>query len=156
MLEGFTETFRGAVSDPDDSADELTATWYLDGDVLCESAAPDSDGITTCEAVIPAGASQLVLEVQDPGNAAGSDQVILEVVATDSPEAQITAPTTDGVYYSDMLITFEGLVSDGEDAATDLVASWESNLDGTLKVDAEPSDSGEITGFGYLSEGACH
>ena len=33
------------------------------------------------------------------------------------------------------------------------MASWESNLDGTLKVDAEPSDSGEITGFGYLSEG---
>ena len=69
------------------------------------------------------------------------------------PEAEITAPTEDGVYYSDQLITFEGVVSDGEDVATDLTATWESSLDGDLKVEAEPNDDGEVTGFGYLSEG---
>ena len=64
VLEATTETFRGVVSDPDHSAEDLTATWYLDGEVLCESAAPDSDGISTCTATLPLGASQLVLEVQ--------------------------------------------------------------------------------------------
>ena len=59
------------------------------------------------------------------------------MVATESPEAQITAPSADGIFYSDQLITFEGMVSDGEDVATDLVASWESSLDGELEVEAQ-------------------
>ena len=36
VYEGFTETFRGVVSDPDHSSEDLTATWSLDGEVLCE------------------------------------------------------------------------------------------------------------------------
>ena len=70
-----------------------------------------------------------------PGNAAGSDQISLTVVPTESPEAEITAPTEDGVYYSDQKITFEGVVSDGEDVATDLVVIWESDLDGELDIE---------------------
>ena len=69
-------------------------------------------------------------------NAAGSDQIMLSVLPTEAPEAQITTPTADGVYYSDLLITFEGWVSDEEDAATDLLTTWESTLDGELKVEA--------------------
>ena len=153
VLEGYTESFRGAVSDPDHAAEDLTATWYLDGEVVCESASPDADGISLCDVLIPSSATEITLEVQDPGNAAGSDQISLTVVPTESPEAEITAPTADGVYYSDQLITFEGVVSDGEDVATDLTATWESSLDGVLKVEAEPNDDGEVTGFGYLSEG---
>ncbi len=153
VFEGYTESFRGAVSDPDHAADDLTATWYLDGEVICESAAPEADGITTCEALISSTASEVTLEVQDPENAAGSDQVTLNVVPTDSPEAEITNPTTDGVYYSDQLITFEGVVSDGEDAATDLIVSWESNLDGDLEIDSTPNDDGEVIGYSYLTEG---
>ena len=42
VLEGYVETFRGAVSDANHGASNLTATWYLDGDVLCEGAAPDA------------------------------------------------------------------------------------------------------------------
>ena len=107
----------------------------------------------TCEALITSTASELLLEVQDPGNAAGSDQVVLDVVPTESPEAEITAPTEEGVYYSDQLITFSGVVSDGEDAATDLVVAWESNLDGDLGIESTPNDDGEVIGYGYLTEG---
>jgi len=92
VLEGYTESFRGAVSDPDHAAEDLTATWYLDGDVVCESAAPDEDGISLCDVLISATAGQITLEVQDPENAAGSDQISLTVTPTDSPEAEITAP----------------------------------------------------------------
>ena len=34
VLEGYTESFRGVVSDPDHAAEDLTATWYLDGEVV--------------------------------------------------------------------------------------------------------------------------
>ncbi|MDP6942938.1 MAG: hypothetical protein QF464_02215, partial [Myxococcota bacterium] len=153
VYEGYTESFRGVVSDPDHEGEELTATWYLDGEEACESAAADSDGVTLCEVVVTAEASEIMLEVQDPMNAAGSDQVTLSVIATESPEAEITSPTVDGVYYSDQKITFEGVVSDGEDAATDLTVSWESDLDGALEVEAEPNDDGEVIGYSYLTEG---
>ena len=129
VFEGYIESFRGAVSDPDHVSDDLTATWYSDGEVACESAVPDSDGISTCDVLITATTTEVTLEFQDPENAAGSNQVRLTVIATESPEAQITAPTEDGVYYSDQKITFEGVVSDGEDLATDLVVAWESDLD---------------------------
>ena len=53
--------------------------------------------------------------------------------------AEILAPMADGVYYSDQLITFEGLVSDAEDDPESLVAYWESNVDGVLSdVDSIP------------------
>ena len=95
----------------------------------------------------------VTLEVQDPENAAGSDQVSLNGVPTESPEAQIDTPTADGIYYSDQIITFTGVVSDGEDDATELVAGWESSIDGLLKVEAEPDPDGEVMGYGTLSEG---
>ena len=66
VLEGYIEVFRGGVSDPDQSDGDLTATWYLDDTIICESAAPDGDGIITCEALVPADATTLTLEVQDP------------------------------------------------------------------------------------------
>ena len=72
---------------------------------------------------------------------------------TESPEAQIDTPTADGIYYSDQIITFTGVVSDGEDDATELVAGWESSIDGPLKVEAEPNSDGEVMGYGTLSEG---
>ena len=38
VLEGYTENFRGAVSDSDNSTEELTATWFVDGEVACDAA----------------------------------------------------------------------------------------------------------------------
>ena len=62
----------------------------------------------------------------------------LVVSPTESPEALILTPTSDGVYYSDQLITFEGLLSDAEDAAETLIGYWESSVDGVLEdVDVE-------------------
>ena len=52
VLEGYTESFRGAVSDPDHAAEDLTATWYLDGKWLRERAS-DADGISLCDVLIP-------------------------------------------------------------------------------------------------------
>jgi hypothetical protein len=69
------------------------------------------------------------------------------------PKPRSSAPISAGVYYSNRLIIFEGVVSDGEDDATELVASWQSNLDGVLDVEAIPNADGEVIGTSYLSEG---
>jgi len=153
VFEGETVTFRGAVSDPDDGPDNLLASWYIGTDEACAEAAPDTSGVTTCDIIIGPDDTQVTLEVHDSGNSSAIDTVTFSVIATESPNVTITSPTSDGVYYSDQKITFEGIVSDNEDLSTDLVVSWSSDLEGELKVDAEPNDDGDVSGFGYLTTG---
>ena len=153
VQEGFPVSLRGSVSDPDDSNDSLTATWYLGDEVVCSEATADWDGATSCEMVFSAEEDVVTLEVKDPQGAAGADSISLVVVPTDAPDAEIISPEYGGVYYSDRLITFEGSVSDNEDSPSDLTAWWESSIDGELEVDAEPDTSGGVLGSGYLSEG---
>ena len=61
------------------------------------------------------------MEVKDNQNATGSDSVTVTVYATESPEALILSPTADGVY-SDQLMTFSGILSDGEDDSEVLIS----------------------------------
>ena len=153
VYEGYTESFRALVSDPDHTQDSLTVTWYAAGEVACEATAAESDGLSTCDVLIASDTTEVSLEVVDPGGAAGSARVDLTVIPTESPEAEITAPTSDGVYYSDQKVSLEGIVTDAEDASPRLQVSWESDIDGELSVVVEPNDDGEVTGPAYLSEG---
>ena len=153
LLEWETVVFLGIVSDADHEAEELLATWRLGGDQICAAAAPTSDGATSCEAIVGLEDTSLSLEVADPQGAAGVEVITLQITPTEGPEVTIVAPEPAGIYYSDQKITFEGLVSDAEDAPDELTARWESDLDGELDVAADPDSSGEILGTGYLSEG---
>ena len=153
VYEGYVETFRGSVTDPDHRADELVAIWYLGTEEACAAAAPADDGTTSCDILINAASDNITLEVRDSQDAAGSDILPIAVVPTASPEATIFAPEEDGVYYADQKITFTGVLSDGEDAPDTLVAYWDSDLDGVLAVDAIPNAAGEVDGAGYLTEG---
>ena len=153
VFEGSTESFRGLVSDPDHSPEDLTVRWYGGTEIACSDAAPDSTGLTTCEILISTDTTEVILEVQDPKDGAASARVGLSVDATAPPTVEISAPSADGVYYSDQLIPFEGVVSDAEDAAADLVVAWESDLDGKLDVEAVPGDDGVFAVDDYLTEG---
>ena len=117
VYEGYTESFRALVSDPDHAQDSLTVTWYASGVVACEAAAAESDGLSTCDVLIASDTTEVSLEVVDPGGAAerqgGSDRGADRV-----PEAEVRLPAADGVYY-EQLVTCEGVVSDGEDAPAD-------------------------------------
>ncbi len=154
VLEGYAERFRGSVTDPDHSAGDLVAIWYLGTEEVCAAAAPAEDGTTSCDILIAADAGEVALEVRDPQGAAGSDILPITVTPTVSPEALIFTPDeVDGVYYSDQLITFTGILSDGEDTPDTLIATWKSNLDGVLEAEAIPNADGEIRGYGNLTEG---
>ena len=56
-------------------------------------------------------------------------------------------------YYSDQLIHFSGVIGDNEDALEDLIVSWSSSVDGDLILDTSPDADGNISDYGYLTEG---
>ncbi len=153
VYEGYTEGFRGSVTDPDHPAEDLVAIWYLDEEEVCAAAPPEGDATTSCVITFGAEDSKVILEVRDPENTAASDVVQVTVLPTQAPEAVVSTPVEDEVYDSDQEITFSGQVSDGEDNAEDLVAWWESDLDGVLDVEATPNADGEVLGTGFLDVG---
>ena len=104
------------------------ASWKVNGEIVCEDAAPDNTGLSSCEVVLEPDETEITLEVRDNENKMGFDTINVVVVETETPVAEIITPEADGVYYSDQKITFEGIVSDGEDDPELLVAYWESNV----------------------------
>ena len=153
LLQGETVNFSGIASDPDHQAQDLLATWRLGGAEICPATAPSSDGLISCQATVDLDDTSLTLEVVDPQGAAGAAVLTLEITPTDAPVVSIASPEPSGVYYSDQLISFEGLVSDAEDEPAQLEVWWESSLEGQLSVAAVPTSSGEVLGSGYLGEG---
>ncbi|MDP6933955.1 MAG: hypothetical protein QGG40_13610, partial [Myxococcota bacterium] len=151
VLEGYTESFQGVVSDADHDVSELLTYWYSGSAMVCSGASPDSAGVSTCDIVITTDSTKVTLEVKDPKHAVDSAEVSLSVYATEAPVAEISAPTGEDVYYADYAMDLEGLVSDAEDAVADLVVSWTSDLDGDLEVDVDAD--GVVTGSVTLSEG---
>ena len=133
VLSGSLLALRGAASDANDSAAELTTRWFVDDAEACAGATPAADGTTTCELTVPDSTAITVrLEVTDPDGAAGTDSVTLNVTPNATPTATIASPVADGVYYSDQLLTFRGTVADAEDDAEALSAWWE---DGATRLD---------------------
>ena len=153
VREGYEETLRGTVGDANHGLDELSASWFVDGVAVCPDSAPDTAGRVLCaHTFLPTG-GEVVLEVRDPEGGSGSARVTVDVQPTDAPVAEITAPTADGVYYSDQLITFQGTASDGEDAADALTVAWETSELGDLGLTLDVSSEGAVEAFGSLDEG---
>ncbi len=154
VLEGFTTRFVGSVTDSNHTATQLNTKWYLNGDVYCDNVSPNEFGETVCELTLDEGEQEITLAVWDLENARGEDSILITVTPTSAPVAEIVRPIEGDTYYADQLLTFEGFVSDAEDASELLTAYWESNLDGILSdVDSIPSGTGQILGYGNLSEG---
>jgi hypothetical protein len=147
-------TLRGAASDPDNDASELSVAWFLGDEPLCDAVPPADDGTTLCAADLVPGDYTARMEVKDPQNATASDEVSFTVIAAEAPVASITSPTDSELYVTDVNITFTGTISDVEDPATLLHAAWSSDLDGELTgVSAIPDTSGHVSGTGRLSPG---
>jgi hypothetical protein len=154
VYEGYTVTLRGSASDADNVNTDLAVTWYVGSEEAC-SGAPEADGSTECEVAIEVGDEEIILEVKDIEGAAGTATVSLEILNTETPIVEITAPSSEGVYYSDQLVEFSGFVADEEEEAADLNVWWESSLgDDMTGVDVSVDSNGELSGFGTLSEGA--
>jgi hypothetical protein len=155
LLEGFDTLLLGRVSDVDHSFGELEVRWYLgDDERICKESTPDEIGDVFCTVKLGIDASSVRLEVIDTLGGQDSDTVNFGMIPTDSPRVTIIRPEGEWGYYIDQLLTFEGMVSDGEDAPKNLVAQWESSIDGLLlDVESSPNAAGDVLGFGTLSQG---
>jgi len=153
VYEGYNVTLRGSASDADNINTDLIATWFVGGEEAC-TGTPEADGTTVCEVTIEVGDEDVLIEVKDIEGAAGSASVTLAIINTSTPVVEIISPVVDGVFYSDHLVEFAGIVADEEDEVGDLTVWWESSIgDDLSEIDTSPNADGEITGFGYLSEG---
>ncbi len=65
ILEGFVITLRGLVSDSNHSSEELTTSWEINGEYVCEDVIPDADGETSCEVVFTPDDTEIKLLVVD-------------------------------------------------------------------------------------------
>ena len=154
VQEGVPENLRGQVGDPNHSIDSLSVTWLISGTEVCTESEPDDEGVVTCEVTFVPGDGEIALEVRDPEGASASTRLNVDVQPTDAPLAVIIEPSSDGVYYSDVLTTLSGTVSDNEDAISSLVVTWESGIDGVLVGAFDTPDSeGGLLGAANLSEG---
>ena len=133
----------GIVSDPDDSASTLLASWLLIGETICEMATPSDDGGTFCELSLLPGETEVLLQVRDPGNAAGTDAITLsvdEVVEANSPPScAITAPEVGALLSPAEDALLMGTAADVDQDPHTLSAVWRSARDGMLGTVAPTS-----------------
>ena len=153
VLEGYTESFRATVSDDDNEFAELTVAWYVNEEIVCDWNSVSPAGESFCDIAFTTDSTNVVAEVRDPAGAGGRAEVGVSVNPTDAPTAQILSPTQNSNHYSDQLIHFSGVIGDNEDAPEDLIVSWSSSVDGDLILDTSPDADGNISDYGYLTEG---
>ncbi len=155
VVEGTTVMLVGAASDTNDVISSLVAAWYVDGVSLCEGAAPDVDGTTSCELTVAAGEdTEVRLEVRDPDGASGVDTISLVIAATGAPVVDLVTPEDGGVFIVGDGVAFEATVSDGEDEPAALTVWFESSLDGRIDSPTGVSSEGRMGGVLELSLGS--
>ena len=65
----------GSVSDPDEGPDDLVASWWLNGEVVCPDEVPEEFGSTSCVMSLEEGEAEIKLQVRDSGDAVSMDVV---------------------------------------------------------------------------------
>lgn len=153
VVEGSAVDLRGSAADPDDAASDLMAAWYRGADAICPPSAPEPDGTTTCTTTATEGADAITLEVRDPDGAVATAAITLNGTTDTPPTVEIVAPTEGSRWYSDRLVTLEGLVTDDHDEASALTLTWESSQDGLLDVTLTVDSDGSVSGVASLQVG---
>ena len=153
IQEGYITSFRAIVADDNNEFSDLQAAWYIGTEMICDWTEASLAGEVFCDAVFGLDDGSIIAEVRDPSGAGGRHEIEILVLPTEAPEVQILAPLGDNIYYANQLIQFSAFISDEEDDITDLSIRWSSSLDGELELDTTATSIGEISDYGYLTEG---
>ena len=153
VQDGYVEHFRATVSDDDNQFTDLSVAWYVGEEIVCDWTEASPAGDSTCSIVFGEGDSNVVVEVRDPQGAGGRAELSVVVLPTEAPTVTMLTPLGNSNYYSDQLIQFSAMVGDLEDDVEDLIVTWTSSVDGELSLDTSVDSSGEVSDYGYLSEG---
>ena len=149
LARGEPFTAVGTVDDDDHATEDLVASWFLDGELVCEETV-SMEGETRCDITVAAAEATLLLEVQDPMGASGDDRVEVTTINNNRPTVSLETPSSGIVYYRDQKVPFLGSVADEEDPASALVLTVESDINGPLDVVLR--DDGTFSGSTFLDE----
>lgn len=153
FLQGEDVTFVGAVTDPDQAWDTLTARLISTTDGLFWEGNPDSGGTVSVPwSELSIGDQTVSLKAEDADGNVSEDSVSIIIGEDGRPTANITSPTSGTEYGTDDTVVLEGQVSDTESDTEDLTVTWSSSLDGALSSGA-PDSSGYTASPVHLSEG---
>lgn len=153
FLEGEAVTFIGAVTDPDQTWDTLSAKLLSTTDGVFWEGNPDSGGTVSVPwDALSVGEQTVTLQAEDADGNVSSDSVTFTIGEDGRPTAIITSPPAGTVYGTDDTVVLEGQVSDDESDTEDLLVTWTSSLDGEL-ASGPPDSSGYAVAPAHLSEG---
>ena len=139
----------GSADDDDHATMDLVASWYVDGELICEENL-DEDGETRCELTVDTADATITLEVTDPMGASGQSQVEVGSIDNNLPTITVESPLPSRTYYRDQKVPFLGTVADAEDDPGDLLVEIESDLDGAWDITVH--SDGTLSGSQFLSE----
>ena len=135
--------FRAIASDSNHSAENLTTKWFSDSLEICVDTELDVDGSTSCSHIITESTNRIMIEVQDPKNAAGSDFIdITPIQSNTPPSCSISAPSQGEAFRTTENVVFIGSVSDNEQSVDSLSIQW--LLDGTFFTTSTADHSGLV------------
>ena len=146
-------TFTGSVSDPQFENADLITLWRSDNEIICPETSPTTEGTTSCSVEIDKNKSIITLEVFNPNNIVGLDDVQLNIVESGSPQIEFLEPSSSEILCSDSKVLIRAQVLDAEDSSADLQISWNSSLDGAISMENDISDEGILTSRSYLNPG---
>ena len=156
LLEGYTETFRGVVTDNNHGPEEARLLGGTPETNPCVMPALQNQMVwCSVWSRYQAGITGIRLQVQDPQNAAGLASIAVSVEETAAPTAEIISPSPSDTYYSDQLILFSALIQDAEDDPADLTYTWTSSLD-EMPITVQPESNGEVQQYRFVSRATCH
>ena len=135
--EGAAVEFYGVVSDSQQSEDELDISWTSDLDGTLSESPADADGnVELVTANLSPGNHVITLTVIDAEATSGTDWVSVSITdLEEAPEILIRSPADDDLGVELEMFELEALVSDRQDAPTDLWVSIVSDFDGEVCAD---------------------
>ena len=124
-------SFEGTVADADVGPEALTVEWVSDIDGSLGVSSPTSAGSASMTvASMSVGTHTVSMMVSDEVGGTCVDNTT--VVVGRAPSVTITAPADGSTVNQGQTVTFLGLVSDADEAASSLSVEWVSDRDGAL------------------------
>jgi hypothetical protein len=139
----------GIVNDDDHATQDLVASWFVDGDLICEEVVT-SDGGTACDIEVASVEATITLEVKDPMGAVGSATVDVTTINNHRPVIALEKPTAGGVYYRDQKVQLLGTISDAEDKAENISLTAVGDINGEWEVTV--MEDGTFVGSMFLDD----
>ena len=96
--------------------------------------------------------SKIIAQAKDSKGDIGSAEYLLHIAPNEIPQIEILNATEE-VYAGDIPFFFEANVFDANDATTDLVVNWTSDILGDLDLENNPDSSGLSSAQRALPEG---